>query len=988
MKKILQSLFIIMAIVGFSSQSAKAETFPTDGSAIELGVSYEVQAYKSYSATLTVTETGVLLQDGCADLELAGLEKSYVGYGSYGQIWSWNVEAGTTYTIEAGFVMNGGNVCFNMESAKGVELVYSYPEENQVLSPNSNGTGTIDLVFGSSVNFDEAYLVAGDEQQAIPQISSPENYISLSVTSVMAQMYASGALNEDGGTPITLKILGLRTSSGTLYNGDGVLEITYVASPKLVELVSSTLPNTFKSYYPEGSAEGMLEFVFDRDLITDGSITLLINCGNPEVGSYNEELPVKVDGTKATADLCGVLRDLSSYLASQGNNLVQVRLRNVKDINGQEAAGQGEGNTAAYPFYLNYEYLAPVNIVSEFTPASGESLKGAEEIEIWFNNADAILFDGVKITYDDGGALKTLNIPNADLNIERSSNDVTITLAVPEEIKGKTRITVTLDNMVSLDGHDYDIAAYYDQFVAQLLSPIKAGEAIASTGDTDFIFNLNIDNTILYVRYDFYNGEEEGDWAGGAQLYKESNGTFSAYNGNFTCYTNFDPYMIVRAYYNENNYWQGIDPAYTYRIDFKGTTSPFEFSDVKFVDIDPANQSVIEPSEDFCWTIQFDGLVSIDNLTSGVVDMLGIMPFERIEAEELVDGLANTWHLYPGYEYLSQQQFVNLNIVAYDIDGALVEGNEGEGQYSSLQFSYEVHSAENMRELTVTPATQSTVDAVSEFVLSYDNMAVGINYNYTGEQKVALYTRAMDLVYTFEEDDMELVSDITGEDELGQPIYDTVTRVVLKVNPAITEPGGYVLIIPENYFLVGSEFDTYANMEYFGIYYIEAAPAEDVELTVNPAAGEVSALTRIDIDAKGIDEAVCWDAQEDITITDAEGNTVFTATGSDLDATSFDFDTWSFLGYYIEPNITEPGVYTLHIPAGFFTFADDSVNIALEVVYTVTTSGITSVGVEKADSYTVYTIGGVLVLKSADASALSTLAPGFYVINGKKVLVK
>ena len=986
MKKLVQSLFVIMALIGFTSLSAKAELFPTDGSAITLGETYQLEAYKSYSATVVITESGVMLQDGGSDLEIEGLEKSYVGYGSYGQIWSWNVEAGNTYTIEAGFVMSAGSVAFTMESQKGLELVLTNPAANEVLAPNSNGTGTIDLVFGSTVKFDEAYLVVGDKLTAIPSVNSPDNYLSLDVSSAMKNMYNDELLNPDGGTALTLKVVGLRTASGVLYNGDGNLEIPYVASARLADIVSYKIPDSFKSYFVKGNTDGVCEFVFDRDLANDGSIIAVISCGDPETSYYTEEITPVVNGSTITVDLCGKLRDLNSY----ASDVIQLRISNVKDINGLATAGSGQGSQASYSFYMPYEYVAPVNIVSEFTPASGSSLKGVKEIEIWFNNASAITFDGVKITYSDGGVEKTIVIPNADLNIQTADNDVTVTFAVPAELEGKDKICVSLDNVVSSDGHDYGISAEYDQFVAQLLSPIKPGEAIASTGDDDFVFNLNIDNTILYVRYDFYNGEGESGWAYGTQLNKQANGTYTAYNGNYVCYSNFDPYMIVSAYYNENNYYQGIEAVSTYRFDFKGTTKPFEFSDVKFVSIDPENESTIEPYEDFCWTITFDGIAVIDQAQSGIADFFfGLVPFERVEAIDPDDeGLSYQWRLYPGESALENVEFINLNIVAEDINGMRIEGNEGEGEYSSLQFSYSVYNEANLKELTVTPAPYTTVEEVHEFTVTAPGTAVTRNYNYnTAENGMpTLSNMNMEVLYTFTEDDIKEIFEQTGVDDFGQPVYSLVNKVVLTTPETYTEGGSYILYIPEAFFLVGTEIDTHPSAAFFGSYRI---PFDPIEITVSPEGGEVTSLTRIDIDGPGIEDAGVDYNADPITITDANGKVVYTATPDMLDATSFDWDSWSFLGYYLEPNITEPGTYVLNIPAGFLLFDfGENVNKALEVVYNLTTTGITSVAVEKADSYTVYTISGVLVLNNADANALSTLAPGFYVINGKKVLVK
>lgn len=91
----------------------------------------------------------------------------------------------------------------------------------------------------------------------------------------------------------------------------------------------------------------------------------------------------------------------------------------------------------------------------------------------------------------------------------------------------------------------------------------------------------------------------------------------------------------------------------------------------------------------------------------------------------------------------------------------------------------------------------------------------------------------------------------------------------------------------------------------------------------------------------------------------------------------------------------ENGAYTFSIAKGILCvdqFEDDvkTGNFdGLTVVYNVqSNSSVTVLGLEAADTYTVYTLAGVKVVEGAKADALLDLAPGFYIINGSKVLVK
>lgn len=90
----------------------------------------------------------------------------------------------------------------------------------------------------------------------------------------------------------------------------------------------------------------------------------------------------------------------------------------------------------------------------------------------------------------------------------------------------------------------------------------------------------------------------------------------------------------------------------------------------------------------------------------------------------------------------------------------------------------------------------------------------------------------------------------------------------------------------------------------------------------------------------------------------------------------------------IDLSVMEKGSYDLIIPATYFVINADSLNPEITATYYVTTVGVTADFVEDNGVYTVYNLNGVKVLETADKSELNLLGKGFYVINGKKVLVK
>lgn len=91
------------------------------------------------------------------------------------------------------------------------------------------------------------------------------------------------------------------------------------------------------------------------------------------------------------------------------------------------------------------------------------------------------------------------------------------------------------------------------------------------------------------------------------------------------------------------------------------------------------------------------------------------------------------------------------------------------------------------------------------------------------------------------------------------------------------------------------------------------------------------------------------------------------------------------------PAPTTAGKYTLNIGYGSLMFdgAQANENITATFDFDPTYTGIDGVDADaQNDSNTVYTIDGRCVATDAPAASLKTLAPGFYIINGKKTFVK
>lgn len=131
----------------------------------------------------------------------------------------------------------------------------------------------------------------------------------------------------------------------------------------------------------------------------------------------------------------------------------------------------------------------------------------------------------------------------------------------------------------------------------------------------------------------------------------------------------------------------------------------------------------------------------------------------------------------------------------------------------------------------------------------------------------------------------------------------------------------------------------------------------------------------------GIDEYV--DPVDVVTITC--GNQVYRPTSSEIVYNYYEaelhFDA-----------ITDPGEYTLHIPRGvwkeFDTEEDTSVNPEITAKYIIEDNyvGVSEIGT--AQTVTVVDAMGRTLLRNADRRHLNTLAPGLYIVNGLKKVVR
>ena len=261
---------------------------------------------------------------------------------------------------------------------------------------------------------------------------------------------------------------------------------------------------------------------------------------------------------------------------------------------------------------------------------------------------------------------------------------------------------------------------------------------------------------------------------------------------------------------------------------------------------------------------------------------------------------------------------------------------------------------------SVTPAAGETVSSFTAATLTFDT-----DINYDSEKTVSIYNRSHD-TYT---------ATVTVEGNTA----------TISVAEPITQTGYYTIEVPASAFTTeeGRSNDVITTS------FIVQAPANSFEYeSVSPANGTtVASLGSITLTySENVNGTIINESP--IEVTDAEGNTVTTAT------LSTDMSIWNIVHITLASEIKTNGTYTLTIPEEFIgneayigsqpdkgAGLGGKYNPAFTLTYTVdSTVGIDALTIDNATGKTVYSIDGRKVS--------GKLQRGTYIIDGQKRFVK
>lgn len=927
----------------------------------------QVAAYKTFKGHFTAPATGEVKIMGAVSmlfLDETCVESNSM-YGRFNNDYNnrayfFDVTEGTTYWIYEKFPMMGYDLVIYMDGqgdkTQPLEISYVTPgagsvfdlvqyDDVRILFNQNVAAEGLKLGFyenGTLVWSDFSYSVTGSE------INTGKGGTTLKVK--LTSGINSGTINT--GDKFVVRLVKARPAKAAADDSskwlkgsdeDGNYDIEFVVPSVPAELVSSTCPQKFLSYFKEGDPAGMVKLTFNKKVKLTAHSTAVLAYGNIDEDAngnyYYETLPLTVseDGLTVIADYTGKLRNDRTMLpaktdpADDGSyDHVALGILNIVDEFGNPVKSPGDATVGSFYFQVPFEVVHKVNVTAEFTPANGTTLNGVDNVEIWVSGADMISFDGVAISYKDGDETRSLVVPMSQLSVSNDPTDPTariITFAIPAEVKGKKNVAITLNNLEVPDGYDhsFDVQAMYDGFVITFADPANGSEMAQLAEDQVITISTNYSSQYpeMYIMYEIEDmnptDPEEAVVKSESWMNRTSSGDYTAtIPQTVKLVLGHDYHVKFTAWATEADKNYGHAPVGEAYIVYKGLTAPFAFSDLKFESITPEPGSTL-PEEEVKFTARWDGMVKLTNETAFILLGSGMSrsfdALTPVDPSEGEDGAlySNIWEMTVSKSYIeSLDSDLQISIKAVDMDGKLVEGNTGKEEQSYLLFSYVVSG--KYLEFTVSPDGTEPLTSLKEIVASYNG---GINLSYhvaMGDAVVMDKSRNI----------VAKVADVVIPDV---PESQAVTYVTLVLNNEITAAGSYVFTIPEDYFMLGDQYAARGSVGKTIIYEITESGEPTYSYEVDPREGNVESLSEIGITFPTLSEASIGAGKATLSIDGGQA--------IDLPDGQPDMAEWNKVNQPLGKTYTEAGTYVISFPKGYFLNASGDPIQAITLTYTI-----------------------------------------------------
>lgn len=958
-------LLALVVCAAFGSANAYADA--VEMGTVEFGKVYEIPTGSSVTGTIVIPQDVPTDKNGKARLTQDGVKPGFMGlnlkrsgesvqhifkgYGGYGALNDYEVLPGDVFDIDESYIMNGGKVAFYLEGVSTQPLDVQYINISPGSTINFALNPRLTITFNQTIStipssghmiYFKSRLTDGMTEVALPYTAAGWDLY----TPCRAQL-ANGALYP--GDEIRVMLTGIRTPAGATCEGadaDGNIWFTFKAGSEPLIAVSQKVPSTFLSYYAPGNPEGVISITFqnpmpdiDNRIVLTESSRVAIGYGELESESnyyYETFTPtLSEDGLTIYADFTDKLRTPQVMIPTSTSadfSTISVAIQGISDKYGNPVKAADNVSIGSFGWTLPYKELERINFVSEFTPANGESLEGAENIEVMIYPATGYTFTGFDITYPgDNNTTEKVTVAKADANESIADDVASYKFAIPKQVKGRKNVTVTLANLVCNDGFDHttDVIAQYDAFVITYCDPannsslemLKENQVVAI--ETNYAEKYP-EMVVVYEVIDM-NPTDPNNAVIKTESYLErqsDNSYKSAIYGNFKLFTGHTYQMQFTAWATPDDKNYGSAPLGSAYITLYGTTPTYVPSDITLQSIDPAEGTVLG-EETPVFTLNFDGMVAIDakqtvisgGVASDNINFASITPVDP----DVQSGItyAATWKLaVPEDYYKNLTGSIFFTVVADDMDGRRVQGNVGVDDESLFEFNYDV--ASQYESYTVSAVGSKPYASVKEFT-AYAPERGGINYSYivayneayVADGRRAIVARVVDVV--------------SAEPELGA----RCNEVTLVLDTEITEAGTYRLFIPQSYFILGEESDSRNSAQVTYEFEIVGNGDAEVSIEYTPATGEVTSLPKeIVMNFVGTSSIMIGSGRPTLTINNGEPVT--------LGDVELDFDIYTQCTLVLPQEYTESGEYKVNFPAGYFSLGDNGdPSPAYEAVWTI-----------------------------------------------------
>lgn len=359
------------------------------------------------------------------------------------------------------------------------------------------------------------------------------------------------------------------------------------------------------------------------------------------------------------------------------------------------------------------------------------------------------------------------------------------------------------------------------------------------------------------------------------------------------------------------------------------------------------------------WMGKIEILDKMRNVVATSTDVTNVIPAGQEDnwdyiVQEVIVSFDNEITAGGNYTVVVPEGFFSLDLQA---QGFMVKSN----RECSFYLNIEGDEPQPSMNISIAPAP-GVVTSLKDFDLTFNDYA-SCNWTYN----------AMPTLTTAEGEVITIRNVGWGDGD---------NKLVCSLAEEITAPGTYTLTIPAGAVTFNDDPDNINTEAQSFVYTIQDITTENV--TIDPAEGVVESLYVFNITFDDHSEAA-WGSGIP-TLTDDKGN-VTKITNQEF---GDDFSKWNQLKLTLPEKVTAEGTYTLLLPIGSVSFENGVASTQdYRFVYTIgTPSGIANIIGANGGKADVYTVNGVMVMKGADASALKTLKPGMYIINGKTYMLK